>query len=184
MSRSPWDANSLIHDYSNQRRHQPALIHLPITLLRQSLQLQPSKYVKMPSTQGTEFDIFEDRSPPSDVKDIIIAAHDRANARGEEALGLAWWNCYERAQVDAAVANLLWAFLQQRATPQDQTTFRNSFIAPARVVVARRKKTTLVERHPNVANGQFSVYKRVFLCASESFVVYRQLLSMRCCFIF
>lgn len=150
MSRSPWDANSLTHDYSN---HQPALIHLPITPLRQSFHLQPSKSESMPSTQGNEFDILEDRSPPSDVKDIIIAAHDRANARGEEALGLAWWKCYERAQVDAAIANLLWAFLQRRATPQDQIAFRNAFIAPARVVVARRKKTTLVERHPNVANG-------------------------------
>lgn len=134
------------------------LIHLPITSLRQLFHPQLSKSENMPSTQGTKFDIFEDRSPPSDVKDIIIAAHDRANARGEAALGLAWWNCYERAQVDAATANLLWAFLQRRATQQDRITFRNAFITPARVVVARRKRTTLVERHRNVANGQSSIY--------------------------
>lgn len=50
---------------------------------------------------------FEDKSPPRNVKDIIIAAHDRAVAPGEETLGVAWWNCYKRAQVDATVADLL-----------------------------------------------------------------------------
>ena len=108
----------------------------------------------MLGTPSTEFNIFEDRSPPRDVKDIIIAAHDRANARGEDTLGLAWWRCYERAQVDAAVANFLWAILQQRATPQDKITFENAFVAPARMAVAYRRRNTLVERHPNVANGQ------------------------------
>ena len=111
----------------------------------------------MPSTKANTFDIFEDKSPPRDVKEIVIAAHDRANARGKEALALAWLNCYQRAQVDAVVANLLWDILQGRATQQDRNMFRNSFVTPAEAVVARRKATTLVERHPNVANGQSSV---------------------------
>lgn len=132
----------------------------------------------MLGTPSTEFNIFEDRSPPSHVKDII-AAHDRANARGEEALGLAWWKCYERAQVDAAVANLLWAILQRRATPQDQITFENAFIAPARMAVAYQRRNTLLERHPNVANGQSSVCKRFFYAYLKGFVVFRQLLSTR-----
>lgn len=108
----------------------------------------------MPRIAGIEFDIFEDKSPPRDVKDIIIAAHDRANARGEEALGPAWWNCYKRTQVDATVANLLWAILQERATPQDETIFRNAFVTPASRAVAERKRITLVESRQNVAMGQ------------------------------
>ncbi|CAD6575948.1 MAG: hypothetical protein ASARMPRED_007536 [Alectoria sarmentosa] len=107
----------------------------------------------MPRTAGIEFDIFEDKSPPRDVKDIIIAAHDRANARGEEALALAWWNCYKRAQVDATVADLLWVILRKRATPRDVTVFWNAFVTPASRVVAERKRITLVESRQNVATG-------------------------------
>lgn len=138
------------------------LVHLPTTPLRQIFRLQLPKHEKMPRTKANTFAIFEDKSPPHDIKDLVIAAHDRANARGEEAIALAWWNCYERARVDAAVENLLWAILQQRATPQDQTTFRNSFVTPAESVVARRKTTMLVERHPNIGSGQSSVCKSFF----------------------
>lgn len=138
------------------------LVHPTVTLLRQIFHLQTPKHEKMPSAKVNTFDIFEDKSPPHDIKDLVIAAHDRANARGKEAIALAWWNCYERARVDPAVANLLWAILQQRTTQQDQNTFRNSFLTPAEAVVARRKTTILVERHLNVANGQCSICKSIF----------------------
>ena len=47
----------------------------------------------MPRSAGTGVDIVEDNSPPGNVQDMITIAHDRAIARGEEALGLAWFNC-------------------------------------------------------------------------------------------
>lgn len=129
----------------------PNLLFIPLCI---SLHLHSSKHTNMPRTAGTEFDIFEDESPPRDVKDIIIAAHDRAIAREDDAFGKALWACYERAQVDATVGNLLWAILLERTTPQDRAMFRVRFLAPAQVVVARQRSTVLVESNQSVANGQ------------------------------
>lgn len=132
---------------------------------------------------GAESPSFEDNSPPHDVKGIITAAHDQATAPGEEAPPrLAWWNCYKGSQIDVTVtivANLLCAILQQRATRQDQTTFWNAFVTPARRVVMEQKRIALVEKHPNVADGHSSVCHSFFLGYLNSPVVYRQLPSMR-----
>ena len=72
------------------------ILNPPIAPLRQPFHLQPSKHEGLPRTAGTEFYIFEDKSPPGDLKNIIIVVYDRVIARGEEALGLAWRKCYER----------------------------------------------------------------------------------------
>ena len=139
--------------------------------------MQSSNHKNMPSTAGIEFDIFEDNSTPRSVKDIIISAHDRLIARGKEVLALALWNCYERAQVDATVANLLWAILRERTTPQDRTTFRNTFMTPASRVIAERKRITLVESNANVANGLSLVCNGFF--SAYLILVYRPLFRMR-----